>query len=164
MRFTLAHELGHMVLHRFPSADMEREANAFASALLMPADDMKIALSGRIDLRRLASLKPEWRVSMQGLLYRAQSLNLIGKSEAGWLWRQFNAMRIKLLEPPELDFPTEEPGVLAKMVNVHLNAFGYTENELAALFHIHQHTLREMYAVKKLPAIQNGTAKLRVIQ
>jgi Zn-dependent peptidase ImmA (M78 family) len=32
---------------------------------------------GRLDIRRLAALKPEWRVSMQALLYRAQSLGLI---------------------------------------------------------------------------------------
>lgn len=35
--FTLAHEMGHLSLsHRVPSPSAEREANAFASALLMP--------------------------------------------------------------------------------------------------------------------------------
>jgi Zn-dependent peptidase ImmA (M78 family) len=68
MRFTLAHELGHMVLHRFPGPNMEREANEFASALLMPARDIRGGLSGRLDLRRLAALKADWRVSMQGCI------------------------------------------------------------------------------------------------
>ncbi len=36
LRFTLAHELGHLVMHKFPSPTMEKEANEFASALLMP--------------------------------------------------------------------------------------------------------------------------------
>ncbi len=164
MRFTLAHELGHMVLHKFPSADMEREANAFASALLMPPEEIRISLSGRIDMRRLAALKPEWKVSMQGILYRAQALNLIEKSEAGWLWRQLNAMRIKLREPPELDFAAEEPGVLAKMVDMHLNAFGYSKGELATLLHVHLHTLKEMYPLNKSAPMRTGAAKLRVIQ
>ncbi len=166
MRFTLAHELGHMVLHRFPSPDMEQEANAFASALLMPADEIKIALSGRIDMRRLAALKPEWRVSMQGLLYRAQSLNLLTKGEAAWLWRQFNMMRIKLREPPELDFPAEAPSVLSKMVIMHLHAFGYTEQDIAAMFHLHTHTFREMYPIHQpeAPSATATGAKLRVIR
>ena len=146
MRYTLAHELGHLVLHRFPGPDMEREANEFASALLMPAKDIRAALSGRLDLRRLAALKPEWRVSMQGLLYRAQALEIISKSEAGWLWRQFSSLRMKMREPMELDFPIETPSVLPKMVRLHLDAFGYSLNELAALFHIHPHTLSELYA------------------
>lgn len=166
MRFTLAHELGHLVLHRFPNPDMEREANTFASALLMPANDIRVALSGKIDMRRLAALKPEWRVSMQGLLYRAQALNLIEKGEAVWLWRQFNIMRIKFREPPELDFPMEEPSVLPKMVRMHLDAFGYTEGELASLFHLHLHTLREMYSTKGPESRPPGqaAAKLRIIQ
>src|SRR5260221_981444 len=63
MRFTLAHEIGHLVMHRFPNPDMERQANDFASALLMPAADIKPALSGRLDLRRLAACKTDWRVS-----------------------------------------------------------------------------------------------------
>ena len=36
LRFTLAHELGHLVMHSVPSPNMEKEANEFASELLMP--------------------------------------------------------------------------------------------------------------------------------
>jgi Zn-dependent peptidase ImmA (M78 family)/transcriptional regulator with XRE-family HTH domain len=163
MRFTLAHELGHMVLHRFPGPNMEREANEFASALLMPARDIRGALSGRIDLRRLAALKPEWRVSMQGLLYRAQALEIIDKGEAAWLWRQFSSLRMRMREPPELDFPAEIPSVLPKMVRLHLDAFGYSLDELAALFHIHPHTLSELYSPDKAPAAARP-GRLRLVQ
>ncbi len=148
MRFTLAHELGHIVMHRFPGADMEREANAFASALLMPAAEIRAAMSGRIDLRRLAALKPEWRVSMQGLLYRAQSLGLIGKSEAGWLWRQFSSLRIKVREPVELDFPIEEPGVVDRIIRVHREAMHLGLDDLAVLLHATEPLLTELYGVR----------------
>jgi hypothetical protein len=80
-----------------------------------------VALRGNLDLRRLAALKPEWRVSMQALL--AQELGLIGKSQASWMWRQFNIGRMKLREPAELDFPPEQPGVIARMVRLHLDTF-----------------------------------------
>ncbi len=32
LRFTLAHELGHLILHRYPKPEMEREADTFALA------------------------------------------------------------------------------------------------------------------------------------
>ena len=58
-RYSLAHEIGHLVMHRLPSALMEDEANTFASALLMPTVDIRPAFLGRrVDLATLASLKP----------------------------------------------------------------------------------------------------------
>ena len=41
MRLTLAHELGHVLMHTFPSPTMEEEANAFAAELLMPRKEIK---------------------------------------------------------------------------------------------------------------------------
>lgn len=162
MRFTLAHEIGHLVMHRFPNPEMEQQANDFASALLMPAIDVKLALSGRLDLRRLAALKPEWRVSMQALLYRAQSLRLIEKAQASWLWRQFSISRMKLREPPELDFEAERPGVVARMIRLHLDNFGYTAAELARLFHLHEGQLNEFYDLSPGPSVTG--IRLRLVR
>lgn len=76
MRFTLAHELGHLVMHRTqPTQQMEEQANEFASFFLMPTQDIRPYYSRRIDLRLLAELKPVWRVSMASLLMRARSLD-----------------------------------------------------------------------------------------
>jgi transcriptional regulator with XRE-family HTH domain len=36
MRFTLAHEIGHIVMHRIPTENTEREADRFAPEFLMP--------------------------------------------------------------------------------------------------------------------------------
>jgi len=161
-RFTLAHELGHLVMHRFPSPDMEAEANDFASALLMPKADVTIALRGKLDLRRLAALKPEWRVSMQALLYRAQSLGLIGKQQAGWLWRQFSAGRMRLREPVETDFPHETPGVISRMVRLHLDTFGYSKEDLAKLLHVFERQLGEFYDLAAQPVVSG--VKLRLVR
>ncbi len=155
MRFTLAHEIGHLVMHKFPGPTMEDEANEFARSLLMPSADIKASLMGRVDLRRLAALKPEWRVSMQAILYRAQSLNLVGKSEAGWLWRQFGALKMRLAEPAELDFPREQPAVVERMVGLHLDVFGMSNAEFATLLHMHEDDLWNYY---RLPSV--GAAHL----
>src|SRR5260221_2966706 len=105
MRFTLAHELGHLVMHRFPTAEMEEEANEFASALLMPATDIKEAFAGRrISLELLAALKPEWKVAMQALLMRAKSLGYVDSNQNRYLWQRIIARGWRLREPPELEF------------------------------------------------------------
>jgi Zn-dependent peptidase ImmA (M78 family) len=163
MRWTLAHELAHLVVHRFPTPTMEAEANEFAGALLLPKNDITIAFRGRrIDMRTLASLKPEWRVSMQAILYRAQSLGLLEKSQATWLWRKFSMDRTKLREPPELDFPREMPGVISRMVRLHLDTFGYSASELAKIIHTNDNLLTDYYDLSAQPVVQG--MRLRVVR
>jgi Zn-dependent peptidase ImmA (M78 family)/transcriptional regulator with XRE-family HTH domain len=146
LRYTLAHELGHLVMHRFPSPAMEREAHEFAAALLMPANDIRPYFMGRrIDLALLAALKPEWKVAMQALLMRASSLSCLNKNQAQYLWKQINFRRLRLREPPELDFAPERPTVIAAMIKIHMTALGYSVNEIAQLLHIREADLRDMY-------------------
>ena len=73
MRFTLAHEIGHLVMHSLPYADAEQQAHMFAAEFLMPADDIKHMLLP-VNLDRLARLKLHWRVAMQALLKRAEGI------------------------------------------------------------------------------------------
>lgn len=47
LRFSLAHELGHLIMHRVPTLQMEEEANAFAAAFLAPAKDIRPYFSRR---------------------------------------------------------------------------------------------------------------------
>ncbi|MCA9471614.1 MAG: XRE family transcriptional regulator [Nitrospirales bacterium] len=161
-RFTLAHELAHLVMHRFPNAEMELQANSFASALLMPPGDIQTAFSGRrIDLERLAALKPEWKVSMQALLYRAQSLGFVDKGQAAHLWRKFSLHRIKLREPIELDFPMEKPGIISQMIKLHLCNFGYSVPEFGQILHFHPHRLKQYYDLSETEKNPSGP-KLRL--
>jgi Zn-dependent peptidase ImmA (M78 family) len=148
LRYTLAHELGHLVMHRFPSPNMEDEANIFASSLLMPREDIKPHFVGRrIDLALLAAMKPEWKVAMQALLMRATALNAVTKHQAQYLWKQISARRLRLREPPELDFAPERPTVIASMLRVHVDSLGYSLAELAALLHVQERELATLYGL-----------------
>ena len=87
-RFTIAHELGHFVLHRsqgpnfscdkesiYSGADrmrsIEREADDFASNLLIPGDLLRDAISDRrIDLHHLSNLAKRFQVSFESLCIR----------------------------------------------------------------------------------------------
>ncbi|MHC5879723.1 ImmA/IrrE family metallo-endopeptidase, partial [Streptococcus pyogenes] len=52
-RLTLAHELGHLVLHSTnPTENMETEATAFAAEFLMPESEIRPELR-RLDLGKL---------------------------------------------------------------------------------------------------------------
>jgi Zn-dependent peptidase ImmA (M78 family)/transcriptional regulator with XRE-family HTH domain len=149
MRFTLAHELGHLVLHRYPTKDMENEANVFAAAFLMPSKDIAQAFVGRkIDLRVLAGLKPEWRVAMQSILYRAQELGYVSDRQAKYLWMQFNAHKIRLREPPELDFAREEPTLLSKLLTLHFENLGYTLDDFNIITKLHSEETASLYNLR----------------
>ena len=78
-RFSLAHELGHLVMHECPLGDVEREADRFAAELLMPAREIGPEFPSSISLKTLVPLKARWRISIRALVYRACNLGLISK-------------------------------------------------------------------------------------
>jgi len=159
MRFTLAHELAHLVMHRFPSPTMEEEANQFASALLLPASDLKPYITGRrVDLSLLAALKTEWRVSMQSLLMAITKAAPLTPNQSQYLWKQISARGYRLREPPELDFEPEQPTVMDTMVKVHMTGLGYALEDIAKLLAAHESDLLELY-----PAISSSKEEYRRI-
>ena len=131
LRFTLAHELGHLVMHAVPhDGDMEREADVFAAEFLMPAAEIKPQLHN-LTLQRLAQLKSVWRVAMQALLKRAVDLGTVTARQKSYLWMQMGKMGIRIVEP--IPIQPEKPSLLSAIVNAHLVELGYTPEELADL-------------------------------
>jgi len=93
-RFTLAHELGHLVLHDRLAADMdeERACNWFAGAFLVPQPEVLRTLGASrswLEPRELYLLKHEWGLSMNAWVYRAQNLGVINRAVAKQLWGFF---------------------------------------------------------------------------
>lgn len=92
-RFTLAHELAHLVLQFRGLSDSEQEkaADRFAGAFLM-AQDMVLRLLGphrtSISLGELAELKKLFKVSIASLVVRCRQLGIITKAVYGRLWSQ----------------------------------------------------------------------------
>ena len=78
-RFTLVHELGHLVLG-VRSESEEKIAHRFASALLMPKESvikMFGQYSSKIDFGKLKSYREKYKVSYEAILYRLKDLNII---------------------------------------------------------------------------------------
>ncbi|MFC1641064.1 helix-turn-helix domain-containing protein [Myxococcota bacterium] len=103
-RFTLAHELGHIVLGgRLASElDEEKACNRFAGAFLVPREAALLALGARrrsIEPRELAALKKEFGLSMAGWLYRARDLGIVSDDDCSAMFRLFSARGWRKAEP-----------------------------------------------------------------
>ena len=108
-RFTLTHELGHLVLDVDAGADAEKAAHRFAGAFLMPADVLRMAIGRRrtsIGWNELFSLKRRFGVSVQALVYRCRDLGIINDALCGRLFRAMSGFGWR--SPPYA-----EPGQLA---------------------------------------------------
>lgn len=80
-RFTIAHELGHLLLNiKDEELDEEKLCNRFASALLMPKEAVinEFGLSrNHINFFELTAFKFEFKVSYTAIAYRLKDLNII---------------------------------------------------------------------------------------
>lgn len=115
-RFDASHELGHLVLHRHGAPagrDAEREADEFASAFLMPADDLIAHLPPNLTLPKLIKEKERWGVSVAALARNAFGVGLISDWHYREMCKAMSVMGYRRSEP--LPRPREE-SVLWKKV------------------------------------------------
>lgn len=166
MRFTMSHELAHIVMHQFPTPTMEKEANEFASCFLVPTKDVAPHFGpGRVDLPKLAALKRIWKVSMASLVFAADRAGKLTTSQKNYLWQQFSMAGIRTSEPPELDFPPEQPTIVPSLLRIHIENLGYSIGELAKILTMSEAELPEFYdMVELLGTTPNRPTGLRVVK
>lgn len=164
-RFTLAHELAHLALHWYsPTSDdlMERQADGFAGAFLMPAHDIAPQLSN-LTLSKLMMLKQVWGVSMQAILYRARDLGEVTERQSEALWRQISRAGYRKTEPVEV--PRERPNLLTEVVELHLDDLGYGVEEVSSMLHLNVAEFVYLYLqgsskLRALPAMASGATPM----
>jgi Zn-dependent peptidase ImmA (M78 family)/transcriptional regulator with XRE-family HTH domain len=97
LRFDLAHELGHLILHRYYSEEdlddkelydtMEDEANYFAGSFLLP----RVSFSQDVhssSINHFLLLKKKWKVSISSMIYRCANLSLLSDNQLTYLKNQ----------------------------------------------------------------------------
>ena len=92
-RFTIAHEIGHMVLDISPGVDKEKAAYRFAGAFLMPEEVLWLKIGrhrSHIDWKELLVLKMAFGMSVQAITYRCKDLGIISTALMGRLFDVFN--------------------------------------------------------------------------
>lgn len=105
VRFSAAHELGHLVMHKDVhrySTELEEEANAFAAEFLLPEEAMRKVLTQSLTLESAARLKQTWRVSIQMIIHRANDLGIITQRRYRTLFKQIGVRGWRTKEPGEV--------------------------------------------------------------
>lgn len=138
-RFTLAYELGHLIMHVYTEPkydrDLSHEANLFAAEFLMPERDVKKDLED-LTLAKLGHLKRKWKVSMQALMYRANDLEIITDNQKHYLVKQFNKQNIRRREPKELDIKTEQYKMVRDLLTNYRAKQKLSVAKMASLLHL----------------------------
>ena len=102
-RFTIAHELGHLVLNlNNKDLDVEKMCNLFAGAMLMTKEAVIKefgATRSNISFYELKAFKMEYRVSMAAIIYRLKELNIISESLFRKINISFSSKGMKKREP-----------------------------------------------------------------
>lgn len=122
-RFDLAHELGHVLMHRAVAPELrneptvhkalERQAHAFAGALLLPRTTWAPEV-GEVTLMGLLQLKMRWQVSVAAQLSRAKALGLVSSDRFVSLYKQLSKRGWRRKEPLDETLELERPVLIRK--------------------------------------------------
>jgi Zn-dependent peptidase ImmA (M78 family) len=149
-RFTLAYELGQLIMHSSSivpiDRDVSKEANRFAAEFLMPAKEIIKDFKDGITIPLLGELKRKWKVSMIALLYRADDLGMVTANQKRYVLQQFNQLHIRRREPMELDVAKEEPKQLKQWLAEYRQKTKLGTVELAAIFCLQVDEFMELYS------------------
>lgn len=138
LRFDIAHEVGHLVMHEGVSTGdrvTESEANRFASALLLPRASMAQYFprpkNGRLDWAGMARFKQTWKVSKAAILYRARQLDLLTESQYKTGVIQLKRKGEAISEEGDDTIATEHPELIHKALTALRDKLGISIDDLA---------------------------------
>ena len=160
-RFDAGHELAHLVLHRHAAPNgqkAEMDANAFASAFLMPAASVRAHAPRFATLDHLVRLKKLWGVSVAALTFRLHRLGLL----SDWHYRKLYieiAKRGWRKEEPDT-MPRETSQVLQKVLAA-LRREGVSKQTIADALHLRAEEINELVFGLALTSLEaEGTTAL----
>jgi len=123
MRFNVAHELGHILLHQSVSeedledesifAELEEQAHYFASSLLLPEKGITNDLWAPT-LKCMEGVKKKWNISIQAIMRRSLELGLITLAQFGYLNIALSRKGWRTVEPFDDVIPTEYPRLFSQ--------------------------------------------------
>lgn len=143
LRFTLAHEAGHLIMHASPPmTDPEEEAHTFALELLAPRSQLASDLR-RLRFDQLPALKQHWRLSMNALVMAARSTGSLPPSRVNSLFVQLSRSGYRTNEPFTLS--PEDPSLLQTAIDVHLREHSYSVEELAEITGLYPDEFKLLY-------------------
>lgn len=160
-RFDAAHELGHLILHRHAQPqgpDLEREANSFASAFLMPRSSV-FAMAPRMpSLASLVKHKAYWAVSVAALNYRLHALGLTSDWTYRTLCIHIAQEGYRTNEPNSLP---HEKSMLLELVFDRLREEGISKSDIAHDLAVSVQEIEELTFGLMLNVLKGGGSQSR---
>lgn len=176
IRFDMAHELGHIILHPWSESlelvtkeefkMRERQANIFASAFLLPRNSFGNDVQAYpTDLKYYQWLKKKWKSSIQSMAYRSNQLGIVSDNQFQYMMRQISKNGWRQKEPDDIPFYLNEnifQGAIDLLIEKHilspssllrqLKQYGITlyPTDIEELLHLRKGTL---YVEEKTPQI-----------
>lgn len=130
LRFNIAHELGHILLHSGYEESVttssskhkriEDEANYFAGCFLMPEEGISLDMAAS-NLNYLISLKQHWKVSLQAIIYRAEQIGLFSSTHVLHLRQQISRNKWRTFEPLDDEIEIERPKLMTLAIEYMIN-------------------------------------------
>lgn len=128
-QFSMAHELGHIILHnnsievdelsREEYKMMEEEANNFAAAFLLPKESfLEDVMQYPNKLEFYVELKKKWKVSISAMIIRAFKLNAITHNQYQYLMKQLSKKEWRVKEPLDDLIVTPKPILLKRAIDM----------------------------------------------
>jgi Zn-dependent peptidase ImmA (M78 family)/DNA-binding XRE family transcriptional regulator len=131
LRFDLAHELGHLVLHRYYSEEdlddkelydkIEDEANYFAAAFLLPRPTFALDVHSS-SINHFLLLKKKWRVSISCMIHRCANLALLSENQLTYLKNQMTERFYWRHEPFDDIWEMDKPFLHKQAINLLLDS------------------------------------------
>lgn len=147
-RFSLAHELGHLVMHRTPNPHQEIEANRFASEFLMPTRDIRHDFDN-LSITKFMDLKLYWGTSMQALMYKAWQIGELSDRMYKYYVIEMSKRGFRKNEPVDVPHLREEPSTLKSIIQAHTHELGFSLEDLSELFGLPEEELVSLYPVTR---------------
>ena len=147
-RFNLAHELGHLVLHRHEQkmdcANLEEQADQFASAFLLPFDAFRYESPRYPVINEYLPLKTRWGVSIQAMIRRGRDMGVFNDWYYEKAFKHLSSMGWRLDEPVRLP---RESSLLHKLVFDGLASRKQTPIDFAQIVNLTLFDVAEMLPV-----------------
>lgn len=149
-RFTLAYNLGYLVMHWKTAPGFDRdlaaEAMLFAGEFLTPEQDITEDLTG-LKFAGLPELKMKWKVSMSSLVFNAHRIGAITYNQKTTIKKEFSKRNIKFREPKEYDVAVEKYKLVAETINKYQTKQDLKLKQLAEFFCLHQTEFLKRYEI-----------------
>jgi Zn-dependent peptidase ImmA (M78 family)/DNA-binding XRE family transcriptional regulator len=169
LNFDMAHELGHIILHRWGESNeditneelkiREKQANIFAGAFLLPRQSFGSDVRPfATNLEYYKTLKKKWGASIQAMVYRAWQLEIITANQFQYMMRVISKKGWKKREPGD-----GKPDVGTTLFQMAIDAMlGSGEFDAADLIHAFESKGIVMYPkdLENLMGLRQGTLKV----